>query len=187
MGVRSLHLEPSVESVKPSDQPPIVSRMIQLYTDLLVHEQNKVLSGLLVGNPTTPSSQLTGAAATTWNVDITPGLVTVDGVCAEIAEQVDFSIHSATQLCAALYEVVAAIVVKNVSGTLTCQAVKGDAALTTAGASGPLDGTIQAAVGAGNHWIKIAEIKIQRTADTVVAQTQNNAYRPLMGINVLTS
>jgi len=43
---------------------------------------------------------------------------------------------------------------------------------------------VQAAVGAGNEWIELAQAVLNRTADTVVTQAQHNQFRPVLGSTV---
>jgi hypothetical protein len=184
MGVRSMITEiPVLNSIQPSDQDKYFANYAQILVRIAEHEANKVVNGLLVGPPTTTSSQITGAGNTTWNVDIATGIVTVDGVAAEVAETVDMSIHSGSQLGANGCGCIAAIVVRNVGGTLSLLAVKGTVALTAAVVA-PDDGVIQTAAGVGAPWIKICEARIDRTGDLVVVQSQNNTFRPLFGINL---
>jgi len=151
-----------------------------------MHEANRVYKNGMAGAPTTASTQLTGAGVTEWRVDIEALLVAVGGVLAEIAAAADFVIHDTTNLFADGESVIAALVAKNVSGTITVVAVKGAAAVTGSQVA-PTDGEIQTAVGAGNDWIKIAECTINRTGDTSVTQSQDNTFRPALGINTETS
>jgi hypothetical protein len=184
MGVRSMITEiPVLNSIQPSDQDKFFANYAQLLVRIAQHEANKVVAGLLVGPPTTPSSQITGAGNTTWLVDLATGIVTVDGIAAEVAETVDVTIHSGSQLGANGTGCIAAIVARNIAGTITIIAVKGTVALTAAVVA-PDDGVIQAAVGVGVPWIKLCEARIDRTGDLVVVQSQNNTFRPLFGINL---
>jgi hypothetical protein len=133
--------------------------------------------------PTTASTQVTGAGATTWRVNLSAGLAIVDGVVKDFVAQADRVIHSATQLVTSGQSCVAAIVAKNVAGTITLVDVKGVAA-TTGAQVAPSDATIQAAVGAGVSWVKVCEITINRTADTTVTQSQDNSKGDV-GINIV--
>jgi hypothetical protein len=112
-------------------------------------------------------------------------LANVDGVLGDIAAAADFDIHSASFLTGLVNgaSCIAAIVAKNVSGTVTVVAVKGTPA-TTGSQRAPTDAEIQAAVGASNPWVKIGECTLNRTGDTTVTETQDNSLRPMLGINV---
>jgi hypothetical protein len=77
--------------------------------------------------------------------------------------------------------VVAAIVAKNVSGTITIVPVKGTVA-DVGSAVPPIDSVIQAAVGANNEWVKIGEVTLSRTGDTTVAESKNSLQRPILGV-----
>lgn len=139
-----------------------------------------ILEGMLVAAPTTPSGQVTGAGATTWNVNIAAGDVVVGSVEKHESAQADFAIHDTTQLVANGQSCYAWILEKNASGTLSTVAVKG-AAATTGAQVAPTDAQIQTALGVGVTFVKIALCLISRTADTVVTQTQQNKYRETFG------
>jgi hypothetical protein len=135
--------------------------------------------------PTTPSSQLTGAGGfLTWNVDLSAGLVTCNGTVFQISEQADLALNSGTALVTNGQSCIAALILDD-TGVL--RAVKGTAALT-ASVRAPTDAAINTAVfnalGAGHEWIKLAECTINRTGDTTVTQSQNNLLRPFLGITV---
>lgn len=137
---------------------------------------NRVIEGLWGSAATTPSAQLTGNGNTTWNINLEKGLAVVAGVVKDFAASVDLEIHSGSELMDSGQECIAAIVAKNVGGTVSLVAVKGTVAADGA-AVGPSDATIQAAVGAGNAWVKVLETKLRRTADTTVAQTYDHSKR----------
>lgn len=150
----------------------------QLFKALAQGQKNKVCNGLMVAAPTTPSTQATGTGATAWRVDVAAGVVVVGGVKKEFAAEPDRVIHSATQYTglASLSSAIATIVAKkDAAGAVTLVNVKGAAAVTATGAVAPTDAEIQAAVGAGLDWVKVCECTLNRTADTAVTQTQNNA------------
>jgi hypothetical protein len=181
MGFRSVntssnHITPSALAL----QTDLVARYLQ---SILVDRQNRVSTGLTAGAPTTGSSQLTGTGATTWNVNVAAGVVVVAGVAKDLAAAADTSIHASTQLVTNGQSCIAALVAKNVSGTISVVAVKGSAA-TTGAQVAPTDAAIQTAVGAGNAWVKLAECTINRTGDTTVTQSQDNSKRPMLGVNV---
>jgi hypothetical protein len=143
------------------------------------------VEGLMVETPTTGSTQITGAGATDWNVNLRGGIVIVDGVSLDVAPAADYDVHTGSLYTGliATYSAIATLVAKNVAGVVSLQVVKGTAALT-ASVVAPTDAEIQAAVGAGNAWVKICEMTINRTADTTVTQSQANKVRPLLGVNV---
>jgi hypothetical protein len=163
----------------------LTSRVAQHFEMIRAHEQNKVVAGFHVGDPTTPSAQLTGTGNTTWSYDNTGGTVIVDGDVAELDAAADATIHSGSYLTgfANGSSCIAALVAKNVSGTVTLAVVKGTPA-TTGSQVAPTDAEIQAAVGAGNAWVKLAECTLNRTADTTVTETHDCSARPILGLNV---
>jgi hypothetical protein len=168
---------------QPSDMQSMGTLIAQLLEEYRVHEGNRVHEGGLVGDPTTPSSQATGTGNTLWNINIGALIASVGNVPVEIAAAADTAIHSGSFLTGFTSgkSCVAAVVLKNVSGTITCVTVKGTPA-TTGSEVGPDDATIQTAVGANNNWIKLAETTLNRTGDTTVTQSHNNAVRPLYGM-----
>lgn len=123
--------------------------------------------------PSTASTQATGAGATAWRVNCAARTVSLGSASASISAAADFSIHSATQLAANGQSCRARLVAKNVSGVISVVAVKGTAA-TTGTETAPSDATVQAAVGAGNAWLQLADVMISRTGDTTVTQTQDS-------------
>lgn len=142
-------------------------------------EGSGIVQGLYAKDPTTGSSQLTGTGNTDWNVDVNSGLAEVNAVFKEFATQADFDIHSGSHVDAGFIvgtSIVAAIVAKNVSGTVTMVAVKG-APATTGSEVPPTDAEIQAAVGASNTWAKICECTLDRTGDTTVTESTDWTVR----------
>jgi hypothetical protein len=135
----------------------------------------------LLTDPSTGSSQLTGEGNTTWNVKIAAHECEVGGVNKVFAEQDDFSVHAGSYLAgfANGTSCIAAIVNKNVSGTVSTVAVKGTPA-TTGSEVAPTDTEIQAAVGAANAWVKVGEITLERDGDTSVAESQQNTKQERM-------
>jgi len=134
--------------------------------------------GMLHTAPTTPSAQVTGAGNTTWNVDIEAGVVLVGGVALDFGVQADFSIHAGSQFPS--FDdgdsAISTIVAKNVAGTITLEVVKGAAAVTGLQVA-PTDAEITAQIGLGIDWTKLAECTLNRTGDTTVTQSQDNAKR----------
>lgn len=172
----------------PSDMMEQTHAIANYFQAIKTHEANRIhASGVGSKAPTTPSTQLTGVGGITeWRVDIDPIVATVDGVIGQLAAASDLVIHNASVLLQIGESIMAAIVAKNVLGVITLEIVKGAAALT--GSQVPAsDSAIQAAVGAGNHWVKISELILNRTADTVLTQVEDNSARPILGVNVSTN
>jgi hypothetical protein len=163
-------------------QTHLVANYFQM---IKTHEANRVhASGVGSKAPTSASTQLSGAGGVTeWRVDIDPIVVTVDGVVGQIAAQTDLVIHDTTNLLQIGESIMAAVVAKNVAGVVSLEVVKGVAA-TTGSELEAGDAAITAAVGAGNHWVQISDLTLNRTADTVLTQSQDNSARPILGINV---
>lgn len=138
---------------------------------------DRLMTGGLVKAPTTPSAQITGAGATTWNVNVDALVGVVDAVTKELAAQADVAIHSATQYLTNGQSAIAAVVLKvAANGTASIVTAKG-AAATTGAQVAPTDAAIQTAVGAGLSWLKLGETTLNRTGDTTVTQTYDNTKR----------
>lgn len=185
MGARSV-VASAQKSKKynPSDLDHYSDIVALYFEQVRAHGRNHVEGGI-VKDPTTGSSQLTGTGNTTWNADVEALIATVGGVAKELGVQADFSIHASSFLTGLVNgaSCIAALVLKNVSGTVTMVAVKGTPA-TTGSQVAPTDAEIQTAVGAGNDWVKVAECTLNRTGDTTVTESQSNIVRPLLGVTV---
>lgn len=144
----------------------------------LAEAQQYKVAGLRADAPTTASAQLTGAGNTSWRVNVAAGVAKLGAAAKDFTAQADFVMHSGSQLMANGQSVAAALVVKDVAGTLSMVAVKG-AAAATGSQKAPSDAAIQAAVGAGNDWVKVCEMTLNRTGDTAVTQSQDNTKADL--------
>lgn len=170
------------QEYQPESLDHLSKQMMSTFECIRVHERNKVDGGA-IDDPTTGSAQLTGTGNTTWSCDIEAMLVIVDGVMARIAAAADFAIHASSFLTGLVdgASCVAAIVAKNVSGTITVVAVKGTPA-TTGSQVAPTDAEIDTAV-SDVPWVKLGECTLNRTGDTTVTESQDNSLRPILGIN----
>lgn len=149
-------------------------------TQVALVQDKCVIEGGYVGDPTTPSSQLTGTGNTTWNVDIAAIIGIVNGVEDDIAAAADTAVHSGSELVEDGESALAFLVVSESGGALAFEAVVG-AAATTGAQEAPTDAEITTAVGHA-LWMKLALCLLNRTADTTVTQSQDNTYRePLVG------
>lgn len=131
---------------------------------------NGVLTGLRAGTPTTASTQITGAGATNWNVNVEGGSCIVNDVEGNFEPEADRAIHDTTQLVANGESCKAWIVASEAAGSVSKEDVKGTAA-TTGTEVAPTDAEITTAVGHAN-WTKLALCTINRTADTTVTQSE---------------
>jgi hypothetical protein len=183
MGSRSV-VAGTTTAYKASTRNHAPNSLINKLKMIAAHEKNRVLTGMICTDPTSASTQGAGVGNTDWNVDLEGGIVVVNGVVKEFADAADYDVHSGsmyTDLHAG-DSAIAVLVAKNVAGTVTLEVVKGTPAVTP-GQVAPNDAAITAQIGAGNTWIRIADLNIDRTADAVVAQTQNNTTRPVLGVN----
>jgi hypothetical protein len=173
------------KTYQPPDLHHMAGQIMNWFDQLRTHERNRIIQGAVVGDPTTPSAQLTGTGNTTWSYNISAGVVIVDGVALKIEPAADEAIHSGSFLTGLVSgaSCIAAIVAKNVSGTVSVVAVKGTPA-TTGSEVAPTDSEIQTAVGAGNEWVKLAECTLNRTGDTTVTETQDPGAQPILGVTV---
>jgi hypothetical protein len=161
-----------------TDHPSLATVLRGIADDLDYMIDYGVMEGMMLDTPTTGSSQASGVGNTDWNVKIEKGIVVVDGVVEEFAEQDDFDIHSGSFLTGFSNgnSCIAAIIAKNVSGTVSCAAVTGTPD-TTGSQVAPTDAEIAAALGATDTWTKIGECTLNRTADTTVTESDDNTKR----------
>src|SRR3990172_3829963 len=89
------------------------------------NQANGIMNGLIVGTPSTPSSQAPGVGNTDWNVDITAGYSYIAAVGGAEVAQVDFNVHTGSLLLANGQSCLAWIVERNVGGNLTTIPVVG--------------------------------------------------------------
>jgi hypothetical protein len=140
-----------------------------------------IMDGLIVSDPTTPSTQASGVGNTDWNVDVSAGVAVANSVEGAIAAAADFDVHSGSLLLADGESVLGWLVITEAAGTVAMEAVLG-AAATTGTQVAPTDAEITTAVG-HSDWQKHSQILLNRTGDTTVTQSQDNAgYRqPFVG------
>lgn len=186
MGYRSV--DSTEVAVKPSSMQHQQKPISDYFNQIKAHEANRVHSGGIAAAPSSASTQATGAAGVTeWRINVSALIAAVGGVMKELTATADHVLHDTTNLLNAVGQTCkAAVVLKNVSGTISLATVKG-AAAATASALPPTDAAIQTGVGAGNSWVKIAEVSITRSADTAVTQTYDSTKRPVLGVNVDTN
>jgi len=134
-----------------------------------------VIDGLVARAPTTPSSQVSGAGNTTWHVDITEGDVVVNDVEETIAQQVDLTLHSGSQLLTTGQAVYAWLIVKELASVV---AVDFDVGVPAASGSEapPTPSQVDSSVGT-IEWIRLALLRLERTGDTTLIQTRDNRFR----------
>jgi hypothetical protein len=185
MGARSaVAVTPDLD---PSDFAHQTHALARYFAELAAHMKNHVLVGGLGADPSTGSTQATGAAGVTdWNADHTAVDGLVDGVQGAAAAATDLDIHSGTIVHADFqvgFSIVASHVLKNDSGVISVDTVIGVPA-ATGDQKPPTDAEIQTALGAGVAWIKLFESTLNRTADTTVTDSQHNTVRPVLGVSV---
>jgi len=161
------------------------AQRIMLAMAQLRHANRNRVEGILPSTPTSASTQGAGVGNTDWNVNLGQGFVTVDGVTKHYDAQADYDVHSGSLYTGLVsgYSAVAAIVAKNVTGTVSMVVVKGAAAATGAQLP-PTAAAIQAAVGAGNKWVRICNLTLNRTGDATCTQAQDSAARPILGLSL---
>lgn len=140
-----------------------------------VSETAGVADGLIVGTPTTASSQAADpGGATDWNVNISAGYAFVNSVGKYNAAQVDVNVSTGSKIMTIGQAMYAWIVWKEASGTVSQQVVLGTAA-TSGSETIPSNTDITTAV-THARWIKLALCHAHRSADEVVATTQDSSY-----------
>lgn len=141
--------------------------------------RNRVLQGVLVTAPTTASAQLTGTGNGSYRVDITPGLVIVDGKVKEVATAADQLLEAAGDILDSGQSIVYTIVYyRSISGGVIYQRTFAGAPALTGSQVAPTDVEIEANLASGTVWFAVAEVTVNRTGDTTVTQSQNNTVRP---------
>jgi hypothetical protein len=169
---------------QPADLMRFPDLPMRIWEEMRLHEANKRLDvGILVAG-TTPNSQAAGVGNTEWHVG-TPALdCIVAGVYAHIALAADMVLNTGAFLAGFIngYSCIARLVVKNVTGTLSVQAVLGTPMLT-ANVVPPSDAAVQAAVTGVIPWIEIGQCRLNRTGDATVTSALLD-LRPIWGVNV---
>lgn len=141
--------------------------------------RNCVMQGLFVNAPTTASAQLTGTGNGSYRVDITQGIVHVDGYIAEAAAAADLLLETAGNIMASGYSKVYTVIywAHPSTGVISRKIVGGTAALTGAQVA-PTTAEIEAVIPDGAYWVPVANVTMNRTGDTTVTQSQVNTVRP---------
>lgn len=160
------------------DSPTLADTFRDVADDLAAHggaSANGVIDGLRAGTPTTASTQITGAGATTWNVNVAGGSCMVNDVEGNLEPEADYAIHDTTQLVTNGQSCYAWLLAVESGGTVSKSHVKGTAA-TTGSQVAPTDAEITTGVGHAN-WTKLALCLINRTGDTTVTQSEVIRYQ----------
>jgi hypothetical protein len=144
------------------------------------HFRNRIATGMLVGAPTSASTQVTGTGASDFNANISAGILAVDGVVREYAAQADYAIatSAAQQMAAGQSRVYTVVAYINPADGLPALRVVAGAAATTGDQVAPTDAVIGAEFADNVPWYRVAEVTVNRTADTTITQSANNAVRP---------
>jgi hypothetical protein len=162
----------AVSAVSAADITAVSGADIAAVTEPAVSATGGVADGLITGAPTTPSSQAVDPGGfTTWNVNVSAGYGFVNAVGKYNAAQVDLAISTGAKIMDIGQAMYAWLVWKEAAGTVTQQVVLGTAAALGAETI-PDDAAITAAV-THARWAKLALCHASRTADAVVATTQD--------------
>ncbi|MDQ7790282.1 MAG: hypothetical protein RDU41_09560 [Clostridia bacterium] len=141
--------------------------------------KNYVPSGILVGAPGTASTHADGDAFD-FNVNISTGIVAVNGVLAQVAAQTDFDVDNGAEspIGDTDSDIIYTIVAAEADGIITLVTVPGAAAPAET-VETPTAAEIAAAVGHAN-WIRIGNTQLHRSGAAAVTQTYDNAVRPVL-------
>jgi hypothetical protein len=145
------------------------------------HFANRVITGMLVGAPTTASEQATGATGNlTVSVNIAAGLLSVGSIVKEYAAAADYTIFATAaspipNLSEVYFDIIAYKSVGN--NTIYLKVVQGIVAVTTVGAVVPTDAVIEAYFETGTPWMKVGRTLVKRTGDTTLVQSYDNTVR----------
>lgn len=145
-----------------------------------VGETYGVADGFIAGAPTTPSSQAADPGGETdWNVNISAGYAFVNAIGKYLDAQVDLNVSTGSKLMDIGQAMYAWIVLAEAAGVVTQVVVLGTAAVLGVETI-PSDADITTGVGHA-RWTKIALCHASRTADTVVATTEDPSYMQKWG------
>ncbi len=137
-----------------------------------VGETYGVADGFVTGAPTTPSSQAVDPGGeTSWHVNISAGYVFCNAVGWYSAAQVDFDVSTGAKIMDIGQAMYAWLVVHEAGGVVAMHVVLGTAAALGVETI-PDDAAITASVGHA-RWTKLALCHASRTADAVVATTED--------------
>ncbi len=138
------------------------------------------VDGGFVKDPTTASAQLTGTGNGSYRVDITPGIVYVDGKKLEVGAA-DQLLEAAGNIMASGNSKVYAVIawMHPDTGAVALKIVAGTAA-TTGSQVAPSVSDIEAVIHDKAAWVHIANVTVNRTGDTTVTQSQDNTVRPTL-------
>jgi hypothetical protein len=153
-------------------------------------KRNRILSGLLVTDPTTPSSQETGAVSAVFNINITEGYGIAAGLISdqEYAGTTDVDVeqsYTAVPVLEVGQSVVLAVILRAEIGEepgSSVNAVFGTPA-TTGSQVPPTDDEIKYALENDEfltlspEYARIALVTLNRTGDTTVTQSADNTWR----------
>lgn len=145
------------------------------------HFANRIITGMLVGAPTTPSSQATGTTGDLEVfVNIAAGMLSCGSVIKEYAAQADYTIFASAasnipSLSEAYFDIIA---YKSIGdNAVRLLVVQGEVAVTATGAVGPTDAAIQLFFAETTPWQRIGRTLVKRTGDTTLVQTYINTVR----------
>ena len=153
---------------------------LDAFVDKMTHCQDGIVDGGIVTTDT--HSQASGTVgATTIQVDVSNMNVFVDGVYKDETSGANLVLHNATCLLQLGESVYIWIVEKNDGGTLSLDVVEG-----TPDDDGseevPTASQIQAALGEGVTFVKVALMHYNRSADTTVDEVIDMTYRQPHGV-----
>lgn len=142
---------------------------------------NHVENGLVVAAPTTASTHA-DAGPFDYNINLSAGMIVVGNHRDEPTAAADVSVASGagtapvgTTTCDIIYTIVALeTAATHVITYVAVPGTKNTAALVVA----PTAAVIQAAVGAGNHWVRLGTTRIHRSGASAITQTYTNVEKP---------
>lgn len=178
----------------------VLAQLVRIIRD---HFANTVYGKVVAGAETTASTQQTGATGVTEvRVNLAAFKVVVNGQEKEFTAEADRVLHDTTvytgadagtgdtTLTTTAHHAVITIVAKSDSavvgsGTISLVNCKGACATTAAGAQlvKCTNAEIQTKVGAGLPWVVVAEVLLDRSADTTLAVTHDHTRQPCLTVN----
>jgi hypothetical protein len=167
-----------------------MSTVMRELEDLSYWRQNRVCSGLIFTAPTSASTQASGAVRAVWRVNVSSGIWTFNNsLTVEPIQNSGVGVNMPVAYLAINDLPVLGVGQSVVMGIIGAEIVFGGVSYyNMLGAKGPVattgterlptDNEIITEIGTYySGYIKIAKLTLNRTADTVVTQTQDNTWR----------
>jgi hypothetical protein len=144
---------------------------------------NRVVQGCMAKAPTNASTQASGDDSSDYNIDMTTGLLALDGTVEELAAAADIELENTSgsaAMAAGQSRWYAYVRYKSLAdGVKRTLLVKGTVA-ADASVVRVTDAEIEAKLADNTPYVRIFDAKANRSADTTVVITWDNTVRPTL-------